>query len=74
VRSPRCCSVPNTTNLPLKAGDVLAFVEHDGEPIELIATEATIDSHVEFGPESASDFAVAFGLDQRSLLTPPLLP
>jgi hypothetical protein len=47
----------------LAPGSVLVFVEHDGEPIELIATEATTDSHVELGPENASDFAVALGLE-----------
>jgi len=44
-------------------GQTLVFTEHDGTPLELTASAATIDGHVDLGPEGASDFAVAFGLD-----------
>jgi hypothetical protein len=44
-------------------GQTLVFTEHDGTPLELSASAATTDGHVDLGPEGASDFAIAFGLD-----------
>jgi hypothetical protein len=47
----------------LESGKVLHFTEHDGEPIELAVSSVSSAGSLELGPENASDFAVAFGLD-----------